>query len=96
MPTLKQPQHEYDTTRGLWCIDRNPADVDYEWIKTNAFQLKDDLRGSRDDSDNGKITIGRFTLKQSGKSGKIWMTDPSGEAGEVDEKVLEDLLASVF
>ena len=40
MPTLKQLQHEYDTTRGLRCIDRHPADVDYEWIKKNAFQLK--------------------------------------------------------
>jgi len=39
MPTLKELQHEYDTTRGLWCIDWNPAEVDYEWIKRNAFQL---------------------------------------------------------
>jgi hypothetical protein len=33
-------QHEYDSTRGLWCIDRNPSEVDHEWIKKNAFQLK--------------------------------------------------------
>ena len=25
MPSLKQLQHEYDRTRGLWCIDRNPV-----------------------------------------------------------------------
>ena len=46
MPSLKQLQHEYDRTRGLWCIDRNPAEVDYEWIKRNAFQLEDYLKGS--------------------------------------------------
>ena len=33
-------QHEYDTTRGLWCIDRKPIEVDYAWIIANAFQLK--------------------------------------------------------
>ena len=32
-------QHEYDSTRGLWCIDKNPNDVDIEWIRENAFQL---------------------------------------------------------
>ncbi len=49
MPTLKQLQHEYDTTRGLWCIDRHPAHVDYEWIKKNAFQLKDYLKDGNGD-----------------------------------------------
>ena len=95
MPSLKQLQHEYDRTRGLWCIDRNPIAVDYEWIKRNAFQLTDYLTGS-DDVDKEQINIGRFTLAQSGTPGKMWMTGPSGEGGEVDEKVLEDLLASVF
>lgn len=36
---LKKLQHEYDTTRGLWCIDRDPKEVDLEWIRENAFQL---------------------------------------------------------
>ena len=96
MPTLKQLQHEYDTTRGLWCIDRNPGEVDFEWIKENAFQLQHYLTDSSDEPDRGEITIGRFTLKQTGKPGMIWMAGRSGEGGEVDEKVLEDLLASVF
>jgi len=38
MATFKQLQHEYDTTRGLWCFDRDPGSVDYDWIKRNAFQ----------------------------------------------------------
>ena len=41
---LKLLQHEYDSTRGLWCIDRDPKEVDIEWIRKNAFQLKDTLK----------------------------------------------------
>jgi hypothetical protein len=37
---MKALQHEYDSTRGLWCIDRDPKEVDIEWIRRNAFQLK--------------------------------------------------------
>ena len=37
--TVKKLQYEYDTSRGLWCIDRNPKDVSLEWIIENAFQL---------------------------------------------------------
>jgi hypothetical protein len=96
MATLKQLQHEYETTRGLWCIKRNPADVDYEWIKKNAFQLQDYLKDSAEESETAMITVGRFTLKQTSQPGKVWMTGPSGGGAEIDERVLEDLLASVF
>lgn len=40
---LKQLQHEYDSTRGLWCIDKDPKEVDIEWIRKNAFQLTDTM-----------------------------------------------------
>lgn len=30
----------YDFTLGLWCIDRNPNEVDIDWIRQNAFQPK--------------------------------------------------------
>ncbi len=33
-------QYYHDTTVGLWCIDQDPKDVNIEWIRTNAFQLK--------------------------------------------------------
>ena len=95
MPTLKELQHEYDSTRGLWCIDRNPAEVDYDWIKKNAFQLKDYLKG-HDEEPASRIAIGGFTLEQRKNPGKIWMTAPSGQRAELDEKVLEDLLKSFF
>ena len=96
MPTLEQLQHEYDTTRGLWCIDRNPAEVDYEWIKDHAFQLTHYLKPSTVEDDAEGITIGTFTLKASTTQGKVWMTGPSGQKTEIDESVLEDLLKSVF
>ena len=38
---IAQLQHEYDSTRGLWCIDRDPKGVDLVWIRENAFQLTD-------------------------------------------------------
>ena len=37
---LKYLQHEYDSTRGLWCIDQDPKTVSKEWIEQNAFQLE--------------------------------------------------------
>lgn len=55
------------------------------------------LQHDRDDEPETRgIRIGRFTLTPSSESGKIWMTGPSGDRTQVDEKVLEDLLASVF
>ena len=36
----KRLRHEVDTTRGLWCIDRDPKEVDLDWIRRNAFQLQ--------------------------------------------------------
>jgi hypothetical protein len=40
MAAFKELQHEYDTTRGLCRFDRNPAGVDYDWIKKNAFSCR--------------------------------------------------------
>jgi hypothetical protein len=75
LPTFKEFQHEYDTTRGLRCIDRNPAEVDYEWIKRNAFRLKDYLKDHGDEPTGEGISIGAFTLKTVKNSGKVWMDD---------------------
>ncbi|UWZ82854.1 hypothetical protein [Occallatibacter riparius] len=36
---IRTLEHEYITTRGLRCTDRNPAEVDPYWIKRDAFQL---------------------------------------------------------
>ncbi len=33
-------QHYYDTTVGLWCIDKDPHSVNIGWVKKNAFQIK--------------------------------------------------------
>jgi hypothetical protein len=83
---VKEPQYDSTTSRTLWCIDRNPAEVNYEWIMRNAFQLQD--------SDG--IAIGGFTLKRGPHPGRLWLTDPAGHSTELDERVLEDLLRSFF
>jgi hypothetical protein len=95
MATLKQLQHEYDRTRGLWCIDRKPTEVDYDWIKRNAFQLEHYLDSSEEGAES-QITIGAFTLKQGQDRGKVWIGRPSGKGSEIDAKVLEDMLKSFF
>src|ERR1041385_1565029 len=68
MASMKDLRHAYDATRGLWCIDRNPAEVDYEWIKQNAFQLENNLDTSNVEN---VVSIGRFTLRQATEPGKI-------------------------
>ena len=32
--------HDYETTRGLWCIDRDPKEIGIEWVRHNGFQLE--------------------------------------------------------
>ena len=39
LEAMRHLLHEFDSTRGLWCIDRKPSEVDKEWIERNAFQL---------------------------------------------------------
>jgi hypothetical protein len=93
MPNVKQPQDEFDRPHSLWCMDRNPLEVDYEWIKRNAYPLKD---LSKVTTDAGKIRIGSYLLENTEAPGRIRMTDPSGQCSEVDETVLEDLIRSFF
>lgn len=38
--TYEELKEYYDRTVGLWAIDRDPKEVDLEWIKKNAFQLE--------------------------------------------------------
>ena len=41
--TYEELEHYYDSTCGLWAIDRNPKEVTLEWIVENAFQLGDTI-----------------------------------------------------
>ena len=38
-PTYEELLHYYHSTVGLWAIDRNPQEVNFDWICKNAFQL---------------------------------------------------------
>lgn len=41
--TYEELEHYYDSTCGLWAIDRDPKQVTLEWIVENAFQLGDTI-----------------------------------------------------
>lgn len=41
--TYEELEHYYDSTCGLWAIDRDPKKVTLEWIVENAFQLGDTI-----------------------------------------------------
>lgn len=38
--TYEQLREFYDTSCGAWAIDRDPHEVDIDWIRENAWQLK--------------------------------------------------------
>jgi len=70
---IKALQHEYDTTRGLWCIDRDPKEVDLDWIRENAFQLTDEVIDDIDFNDqkaNADLLANRFHRHDQGKDCK--------------------------
>ena len=33
-------KHYYDSSLGLWCIDKDPNEATIEWIRENAFRLE--------------------------------------------------------
>ena len=37
--TYEQLREYYDTSCGCFCIDRDPHEVDIDWIRKNAWQL---------------------------------------------------------
>lgn len=37
--TYEQLMEYYDTSCGVWVIDRDPHEVDIDWIRKNAWQL---------------------------------------------------------
>ena len=65
--TYEELRHYYDTTVGLWAIDRSPQEVDLKWIVENAFQLDIDTKHSNSES-IGK-NLRPFSL-EAAKSGK--------------------------
>ena len=42
--SYEELEHFYNSKVGLWAIDRNPYDVGLDWIRENAFQLRNDLK----------------------------------------------------
>lgn len=61
--TYEQLENYYNSTVGLWAIDRRPQEVDLIWIIQNAFQLKE-IGGIEK-----KLTLKPFNLEEA-KAGK--------------------------
>ena len=65
--TYEELLHYYHSTVGLWAIDRNPQEVDFDWICKNAFQLGMDKNLSN--SENIGKNLKPFDL-EAAKAGK--------------------------
>lgn len=39
LPTYEQLLYYYDTSCGCYCIDKDPHDIDIDWIRENAWEL---------------------------------------------------------
>ena len=65
--TYEELLHYYHSTVGLWAIDRNPQEVDFDWICKNAFQLEMDKILSN--SENIAKNLKPFDL-EAAKAGK--------------------------
>ena len=59
-------------------------------------KLLEEMEAAYRVAESAGITAGGFSLKQGSSPGKIMLTSPSGQVSEVDGKVLEDVLASLF
>lgn len=37
---LEMLRYYYNSTKGLYCIDKDPNEVDIEWVRKNVFRLE--------------------------------------------------------
>lgn len=70
-PTYDELLHYYNSTVGLWAIDRSPQEVSLNWICDNAFQLGIDEKDSN--SENIGKNLREFDL-EAAKAGKPVVT----------------------
>lgn len=80
--TYEELEEYYNRTVGLWAIDRDPQEVDLEWIKKNAFQL--DITNGRISRDNmipfnlEEAKKGRQVCTRDGRKARIICFDRKG------------------
>lgn len=78
-------KHYYDSTCGLWVIDRNPKEVTHEWIVENAFQLGDTTYekvcvSNLKPFDLEAAKVGKPVCTRGGKKARIICWDKKGSA----------------
>lgn len=83
--TYEELKHYYDSTCGLWAIDRNPKEVTLEWIVENAFQLGDTTHekvcvSNLKPFDLKAAKVGKPVCTRGGKKARIICWDKKGSA----------------
>lgn len=98
-------QYFHDTAVGLWCIDKNPNDVDIEWIRKNAFQLEpmNKYRAVPKKEKQSVINIGKLVdsihitlVPMSPDSEQLLNGNAKAIALEIEENVLDALLKGLI
>ena len=82
--TYEELEHYYDSTCGLWAIDRDPKQVTLEWIVENAFQLGDTIpekvcASNLKPFDLEAAKAGKLVCTRDGRKARIISFDRHGE-----------------
>lgn len=82
--TYEELEHYYDSTCGLWAIDRDPKQVTLEWIVENAFQLGDTIpekvcASNLKPFDLEVAKAGKLVCTRDGRKARIISFDRHGE-----------------
>ena len=82
--TYEELEHYYDSTCGLWAIDRDPKQVTLEWIVENAFQLGDTIpekvcASNLKPFDLEAAKAGKLVCTREGRKARIISFDRHGE-----------------
>lgn len=82
--TYEELEHYYDSTCGLWAIDRDPKQVTLEWIVENAFQLGDTIpekvcASNLKPFDLEAAKAGKLVYTRDGRKARIISFDRHGE-----------------
>lgn len=98
--TYEQLEHYYNSTVGLWAIDRSPQEVDLNWIVQNAFQLGE-IEGEENKLnlkpfDLQKAREGKPVCTRDGRKARIICFDLKNEDNTIVAAVGNDRFENLF
>lgn len=78
--TYEELEHYYNSTVGLWAIDRSPLEVSLNWIIENAFQLG--IEEKHSNFENIGKNMNRQTIENKAKEqAEIYMAEAPYQSG---------------